>query len=142
MDRKQGIASERVDGDGYDVRRIAQRLAQGAAMGVSAYFAGLAELPFGARPFGIALLAASGRDAIFVYFGLILSAFTELDVDEAIVYFAVYSALLVLRIFSRFIVEIRDSSDLRLGARRTLHAMFREGVGLRVLASAIFGLAR
>ena len=141
MDRKQGIASERVDGDGYDVRRIAQRLAQGAAMGVSAYFAGLAELPFGARPFGIALLAASGRDAIFVYFGLILSAFTALDVDEAIVYFAVYSALLVLRIFSRFIVEIRDSSDLRLGARRTLHAMFREGVGLRVLASAIFGLA-
>jgi hypothetical protein len=110
-------------------------------MGACAYFAGLAELPFGARPFGIALLAAAGRDAMFVYLGLIISAFTALDVDEAIIYFAVYSSLLLLRIFSRFVVEIRDASELRLGARRTLSSVFRESIGLRVLSSAIFGLA-
>ena len=141
MDRKQEVASESVRGEGYDVKRIARRLAISAAMGACAYFAGLAELPFGARPFGVALLAAAGRDAMFVYFGLVISAFTALDVDEAIVYFAVYSSLVLLRIFSRFVVEIRDASELRLGARRTLSSVFRESVGLRVLSSAIFGLA-
>lgn len=141
MDRKQEIASESARGEGYDVKRIARRLAISAAMGACAYFAGLAELPFGARPFGVALLAAAGRDAMFVYFGLVISAFTALDVDEAIIYFAVYSSLLLLRIFSRFVVEIRDASEVRLGARRTISSVFRESVGLRVLSSAIFGLA-
>ena len=139
MDRKQDIASACRRGEGYDVRAIARRLAISAVMGVSAYFAGLAELPFGARPFGVALLAASRRDAIFVYLGLIVSAFTALDADEAVVYFAVYSALLLLRVFSRFIVEIRDASELRLGARRMLSTVFRESVGLRILSSAVFG---
>ena len=141
MNRKESVASERTERKEYDVKRIARRAAVSLAMGVSAYFAGLAELPFGARPFGVALLAAAGRDALFVYLGLVISAFTALDVDEALIYFAVYSALLLLRVFSRFAVEVRDSSELRLGARRTLLSVFRESIGLRVLASAIFGLA-
>ena len=141
MDRKQSVASDVVRGEGYDAKRIARRVGISLTMGVIAYFAGLAELPFGARPFGIALLAASGRDAVFVYFGLVISAFGALDIDEAIVYFAVYSALLLLRVFSRFVIEIRDSAELKLGAKRTLSAVFCESVGLRILASAIFGLA-
>ena len=80
------IRSEAVD---RDVKALAKRVIRGIGFGACAYLAGLAELPFGARPFGVALLAASGKEAIFVYLGLVLSAFIELEVDEAIIYFAV-----------------------------------------------------
>ena len=123
------------------VRKIARAALLNIGMGICAYFAGRAELAFGARPFGVAMLAASGRSAPFVYFGLIISAFTSLDVDGALVYFAIYSALLLMRVFSRFAVELRGGGELRRNADKALKNVFCESVPLRVLTAAIFGAA-
>ena len=141
MNRRESIVGERVQESTYNLKKAARRIVVGFAMGICAYFAGLAELPFGARPFGVALLAAAGRDSLFVYFGLVLSAFITFEVDEAIIYFAVYSVLLLLRVFSRVFVELRGEDDLKKGAKRIYSTLFSEKVGLRVLVSAIFGLA-
>lgn len=143
MNRKEGTVRG-VSINGLQTNKIktaARRVSVSFAMGGCAYFAGLAELPFGARPFGVALLAAAGREAVFVYLGLIISAFASLEADEAIVYFAIYSALLLLRVFSRLFVELRGAEGIKMGVRSTVATAFREGVGLRVLSSAVFGLA-
>lgn len=142
MDRREnalGIEREKVN---YAARKVARRVLLSLAVGGCAYFAGLAELPFGARPFGVALLAASGREAVFVYVGLVISAFTALEIDEAIIYFTVYSVLLMLRAFSRFAIELRGENELRRGARRAFSTVFREKIGLRVITSAVFGVAQ
>ena len=125
----------------YSVKSIMRKSAQGIFFGFCAYFAGLAELPFGARPFGVALLAASKREALFVYFGLVISSFVNLELDEALIYFAVYSALLLLRVFSRLFVELRGAEGLKIGAQRAFVGLFSEKVGLRVISSAVFGVA-
>ena len=142
MDRQENAFGIERKGLSVAARKVARRMALSLAVGGCAYFAGLAELPFGARPFGVALLAASGREAVFVYIGLIISAFTALEIDEAIIYFTVYSVLLMLRVFSRFAVELRGENELRLGARRAFLRVFRERIGLRVITSAVFGVAQ
>ena len=125
----------------YKFKTVTRQAVASLVMGVCAYFAGLAELPFGARPFGVGFLAAAGRDAVFVYIGLIVSAFSSLEADEAMIYFAVYSALLLLRVFSRLFVELRGAEGIKMGLRSTIVSVFGERVGLRVISSALFGLA-
>ncbi|MBO7303173.1 MAG: SpoIIE family protein phosphatase, partial [Clostridia bacterium] len=140
MDRRKESTRGGIDAEAHErVKRITCAVALNVGLGVCAYFSGLAELPFGARPFGVALLAASGRGAIAVYLGLIISAFTAFEVDEAIVYFAVYSLLLLTRIFSRLAVELRGAGGLREGINKAPRGVFRERISLRVLISAIFG---
>ncbi|MBE6533633.1 MAG: hypothetical protein E7678_01495 [Ruminococcaceae bacterium] len=142
MNSRQGIARDaQLSRENYNLKALAQKIAKGVFFGICAYFAGIAELPFGARPFGIALLAATGKDSIFVYFGLIISAFSTLEADEAMIYFAAYSALLVLRVFSRVIVELRDGEGVNFSARRIFFTLFCEKIGLRVVSSALFGAA-
>ena len=127
------------------LRGAAKRLAIGICFGLCAYFAGLAELPFGARPFGVALLAASSGETVFVYVGLLLSAFLRLEIDEAIIYFAVYSALLLLRVFFWVFVELRGANKERSVAQdkgiRQKMGVFNEKVGARTLNSSVFGFA-
>ena len=139
MNSRESIARDaHLNGENYNLKTVAQKLIKGLFFGISAYFAGIAELPFGARPFGIALLAASGKNTLFVYFGLIISAFTTLEVDEAMIYFASYSALLVLRAFSRVIVELRGGNKIKFNAKRMLSTLFCEKLGLRVVSAALF----
>ena len=127
--------------EGDRVKRITRAVFSALGIGVCAYFAGLAELPFGARPFGVALLAASGGSAVSVYLGLVISAFVSFEIDEALVYFAIYGLLLLTRVFSRFAVELRGRGELRRGVDRALKSVFRESVALRVLIAAVFGAA-
>ncbi len=145
MDNRGTVGKIRSEVAARDAKALAKRVIQGVGFGACAYLAGLAELPFGARPFGVALLAASGRDAIFVYLGLVLSAFIELEVDEAIIYFAVYSALLLLRIFSWVFVGLRENYVSGGGGVKRLFSkkmgVFGESVGMRTINSSIFGLA-
>ena len=143
MDNRGTVGKIRSEVAERDAKALAKRVIQGVGFGACAYLAGLAELPFGARPFGVALLAASGRDAIFVYLGLVLSAFIELEVDEAIIYFAVYSALLILRIFSWVFVGLRENYVSGGGGVKRLFGkkmgVFGESVGMRTINSSIFG---
>lgn len=137
---KNGADTSGVGGR-IDARRAVRAVVPSLLFGICGYFAGLAELPFGARPFGVALLAASGREAVFVYIGLVISSLTSLESDGAIVYFCVYTALLLARIFARVFIELRSGERGRLGARELFLAVFCERVGTRTLISAAFGVA-
>ena len=142
MDRRDSMMTgAEICADKIGVRKLARRILSGMFFLICGYFAGLAELPFGARPFGVALLSASRKETVFVYSGLVISTFTTFDGDEAIIYFSVYSALMLLRIFSRVIVELRVADGARIGTRRILSALFCEKIGLRVVTSALFGVA-
>ena len=77
MDRRDGMMRGAELGvDGVGLRSFAKKIVSGIFFLICGYFAGLAELPFGARPFGVALLAASRKETLFVYFGLIFSTIT------------------------------------------------------------------
>ena len=145
MDNRETVRTVRSEVVTRDFKALSKRIIRGIGFGACAYFAGLAELPFGARPFGVALLAASGRESLFIYFGLLLSAFIELEIDEAIIYFAVYSALLLLRIFSWVFVVARKGNVGYRGGKSSIfnskNGIFCESVGVRTINSSIFGLA-
>ena len=144
MDTRENVVKKRMQTSQYNIKNVGMCVARSFALGFCAYFAGLAELPFGARPFGIALLAAVGKDAIFVYAGLILSVFTTFTTftsNEAVIYFAIYSAIILFRIFSRLVVELRAEGEIKKGAKAVLASLFKEKIGLRVLSAAVFGLA-
>ena len=145
MNRREESAGTRAKDIGatprYDARKIALALIPKLLLGICGYFAGLAELPFGARPFGLALLAATGKDTPFVYFGLVISAFVALELDEALVYFGVYTALLLMRLFTRFAFDMRSLRARERGVRGLLRGLFCERAGLRIISSALFGAA-
>ena len=127
--------------EGFDALRAVRRIVPSLLFGVCGYFAGLAELPFGARPFGVALLAASGRESILVYLGLLIGTFASVELDGALVYFCVYTALMLVRIFTRLFVELRSVGREGLGAQRIFSVLLCERVGTRVIISASFGVA-
>ncbi len=102
------------------------------------YFAGCATLPFGARPFGVALLSAvSGGTSVFVYIGLVLSAFFELRLKEAVVYFGVYTAVLLFRALINIAKSPRTEP---LSLEWILKNAFLGRLGTRVLVSAGFSI--
>ena len=102
------------------------------------YFAGLATLPFGAKPFGVALLAAtSGGAVLFTYIGVVLSAFFEMELAEAVVYFGIYTALLLFRALVNFVKKPKVE---RLSAESLLKRAFIGSVGARALVSAAFAI--
>ena len=107
--------SERVEGDarertGKGAKEVIRYLTPRLILLFCGYFAGCASLPFGARPFGVAFLAAaSGGAAIFTYIGLALSAFLEMEVSEAVVYFGAYTALLLFRALVNFVKNPRKA---------------------------------
>lgn len=141
MDRRELTRrSTFVNSDAYSVKAVIGKILRGICLGICAYFSGVAELPFGARPFGVALLAASRREALFVYVGLVISALTTLDYGEAMIYFAIYTALILFRIFSRLFLELRGGDTLRVSIGRAFDSIFEESVGARVALSAIFGV--
>lgn len=124
---------------GVDARRVARAIAPSLLFGLCGYFSGLVELPFGARPFGISLLAASGRGTVFVYLGLIIGAFSTMELDAALVYFGVYTALIMARVFSRVFVELRSNGARSL--RFIGSNIFCERTASKTLISALFGVA-
>ena len=145
MNRRGETVRDKAEGlrtsGGIDARRAVRVIAPSLIWGICGYFAGLAELPFGARPFGVALLAASGRESILVYLGLVIGAFSSLEVDSALVYFCVYTALILARVFARIFIELRAGGRDRADARKIFSSLLCERVGPRVVISASFGVA-
>lgn len=129
--RAEGDARERT---GKGAKEVIRYLTPRLILLFCGYFAGCASLPFGARPFGVAFLAAaSGGAAIFTYIGLALSAFLEMEVSEAVVYFGAYTALLFFRALVNFVKNPRKAP---LRTEWLLKSAFSERVGSRALVSA------
>ncbi len=113
-----------------------------ALYALGGYLTGACALPFGAYPFGIALLAASDKNAIFVFPGLVGAALTRFEGSSSAIFVGIYSALLLLRILVRLTVDARYP---RSEGRRTLGELtatfFSEHVGYRVCEAALGSFA-
>ncbi|MBQ7375476.1 MAG: SpoIIE family protein phosphatase [Clostridia bacterium] len=112
----------------------------GALYSFCGYLSGLATLPFGALPFGIALLAAADRNALFILLGLAIASFGQFEGGSAIVLFGVYAAILLLRILIRLTLG-GEKGKKSLGEIGKM--LFCEQTGYRVCLSALvaFGLS-
>jgi len=132
--KKSGIEEKTTD-----TARLLRLAARLALYGAAGYACGIAELPFGSSPFGIALLAAADRNAPFVYVGLALSClFTRGQTDGA-VYLGVYTALLLLRALVRLTVANEGGAGRR-SIREIANTLFGEPRAYRVMLSAVAAL--
>lgn len=123
-----------------DLQRLRVVLTRGALYGLGGYLAGLAELPFGACPFGVALLAASDRNAPFVYAGLVLSCFFGYDQDRGVVLLGIYTALLLLRVLVRLTLDIPGGKRGKMSPTELFGSLFCEAPTYRLLLSALAAL--
>ena len=112
----------------------------GALYSFCGYLSSIAALPFGALPFGIALLAAADRNALFILVGLVIASFSQFEGGSAIVLFGVYAAILLLRMLIRLTLD-GDKGKKSLGEIGRM--LFCEQIGYRVCLSALaaFGLS-
>lgn len=138
MDRskKSGIKEK-----GLDRAKLLQIAIRAALYGAAGYACGIARLPFGASPFGVALLAAADRNSPFVYAGLVLSCFIARGETDGAVYLGVYTALILLRALVRLTVAADPQTLSRRRSVRELGEMlFTEPDAYRIMISAIAAL--
>lgn len=125
-----------------DAKKLLALLIPKSLFVLAGYLATLAALPFGAAPFGLALLAAADRNALFVWLGLSIAAFTSLEQVRALTLFGIATALLLLRALVRLTL---NSPYRREDGKRTvgelLGIVFFEAPTYRVLASAVASFA-
>ena len=112
----------------------------GALYCFGGYLCGRAELPFGAYPFGIALLAAADKNAIFVFAGLAIASFGAFEGGSSILLFGIYAALLLLRVLVRLTL---DAPQGKKSLGELWGMLFEEQTGYRVCSAALaaFGLS-
>ncbi len=122
--------------------RVMSSILPASLYALGGYLSGACALPFGAYPFGIALLAASDKNAIFIFMGLVGASLTLFKESSAAIFVGVYSALLLLRILVRLTV---DAKYPRSEGKRTLGelaaTLFSEQAGYRVCEAAIGAFA-
>ena len=118
---------------------IASEFFFGVLYALGGYFLGDAALPFGARPFGIALLCAADRRVLYVYAGLCVSAFFK---SERLLLIGVYTAILILRALTRIALdapwskrEAREAGEMTF--REAYPMLFSEHISLRMASSAV-----
>ncbi len=101
------------------------------------FLLGGGEIFFGASPFGIAFLAASSKNIVYIYIGLCLSAiFGDGNVTVLI---CAYTIVMLLRILSRIVI---DNTAARIKERKMtlgeiIPLLFGEHIFLRMSSAAI-----
>lgn len=103
------------------------------------YILGGAALPFGTRPFGIALLSATDRRAFYVYAGLCLAAWRS---ETRLLWIGVYSAVLLIRLLVRLVLDTPwETKDGVKAGEKTIGEiyplLFSEHISLRMATSCI-----
>ena len=119
----------------------------GCAYALWGYILGGAALPFGATPFGIALLCAADRRVFYILAGLCISALTSAPTTrDKVALISVYSATVLIRLAARLIIDPPWSrSEGKAAGERTLGDVypyaFSEHLALRMSASAVAAFA-
>ncbi len=108
-----------------------------------AYILGGFSLPFGATPFGIALLCAAKERTLFIFAGLCLSA---VGGDIPILYISVYSAILLIRLLATLVFDTpwSEKEGREIGEKTFFEArglFFNEHLSLRMSTSCVGALA-
>lgn len=115
-------------------------VAKGLLWAALGYLSGLLTLPFGATPFGIALLSAAERQAPFVFIGVFLSA---RHFPTPLLRLSAYSLLILLRLIACVIALPRrkkKDAEKRTVASLLPSLVFRESLGLRILCGTLCSL--
>lgn len=133
----KGKAKKENKKDGAALLRL---LTNAALYGFCGYLSGLCSLPFETFPMGVALLAACGKNAPFVWAGLIVASLVNFESGVATVFIGTYTALLLLRVLSG-LISGEGSEKRTLG--EVMSSLFCESVPLRALWAAVsaFGLS-
>ncbi len=121
--------------------KLLLKSAVGIMWAIIALLLGLAELPFGAVPFGFALLCAASSKLAYIYAGLGLSSIFA--GRGALVYLCAYTITLLVRVLCRVIIDTPffadDNQDTdepnTLGEITPL--LFSENIKLRMSCSAL-----
>lgn len=130
-----------------DVRLRASKFLKEAFFGLlyalCGYFLGGLALPFGALPFGVALLCAADRKVFYIYLGLCVAAFGS---EMRLLLIGVYTALTVIRISVRLLIDPpwKKEKGAEAGERTVAEVypyMFSENIALRMSSSAIGAFA-
>lgn len=112
------------------------------------YLLGGVVLPFGARPFGVALLAASDRRIFYIFAGLCLGAWRD---PYRLLLLGIYASILVLRLVVRFVLDppFEASESEKMGEAsfgEVYPLLFSEHLSLRMATACLsvfaFGIYR
>ena len=127
-------AAERKDRKAYAVS-----IGWGSAYALLGYCIGNTALPFGATPFGIALLCAVDRRAIYTFAGLCVAAVFG---NSPLLTVGTYTAILLIRLLTRFLLDVPwSASEAEAMGEKTIgqiwHLMFGEQIGLRMATAAL-----
>ena len=122
-----------------DLILLLKKAAVGLIWAFIAFLLGSAELPFGALPFGMALLCAASSKLSYIYLGLCTSALFMKE--GALVYICAYTATVFIRALSRMIIDNPFESAEGDNMPRTLGEifplLFSEHIFLRMASSCI-----
>ena len=109
----------------------------GLIYAVFGYLLGAISLPFGAVPFGIAILCAADRNVTYIFVGLCVSA---VGAGDPIVTVSAYSAVLLIRTLSRLLLDPPPIKNEDGGNRKLaefLPELFSESIYLRMSTACI-----
>ena len=115
---------------------LIRRLIWWVACAALGYLAGSASLPFGAQPFGAALLSAAGFETFPIFAGLCLSAASG---DHPWLFVGIWSAVLCARILARTLID--TPAEKPRGIRELLPYLFTERIALRMATAALCSFA-
>lgn len=117
-------------------RDILTQITWGFLWSLFGYLLGLCELPFGAYPFGVALLCAADRKTPYILVGVTLSA---LQTDKPVVWVCAYLATFVIRVLVRLTIDqpAADSDDGVLTMSEVFPKLFSENVFLRMTTACV-----
>ncbi len=115
----------------------------GTVWALFGYLLGGVILPFGARPFGIALLCGSDRRIFYIFAGLCLAAWGD---SYRILLIGIYASILVLRLVVRFVLDPpwQASEGKKTGEasiREVYPLLFSEHLSLRMATSCLSAFA-
>lgn len=135
MDKTQGRTDTRKKA--YDIEKLIIALFPKVLYAIAGYLSGICALPFGAYPFGIALLAAADRNAVFVYVGLVISCFFGIEGESGILLLGIYTAELLLRVLVRLTLDYPFKKGSKQSVYELLSMLFSEHAVYRVLCAAV-----
>ncbi|MBR2354118.1 MAG: SpoIIE family protein phosphatase [Clostridia bacterium] len=138
MNKKEQMVETKEVGDGVKIGGWLKKAFFGMAYALWGYVLSGVTLPFGAAPFGIALLAASDRRVLYVLGGGCLWA---LGNREGPILLSVFALTVILRMLTRLALDLparlraKKRNEVTLG--EVMPHFFREHVALRMATAAV-----
>ncbi|MBR4296503.1 MAG: SpoIIE family protein phosphatase [Clostridia bacterium] len=148
MSRLRGIAKEWGLWEERDAAAIGVKILKGVSFGLVSLLFGRTPLLLDTYTLGIAFLCASEKNLIYIFIGLLISAFTVNTGDQTgilfspYVYLSVYVMIIIIRIAARMFIdqpyEFSPSEIFSKGKKRNEHirllilSRFRENTYLRM----------